>query len=62
MYQELPKPKCGKCASHRSEIFHQDDKSGLRCLDCGHERITQERKGANIVTDCWVETNEDQKF
>lgn len=62
MYQELPKPKCGQCHSGRSEIFHQDDCSGLRCLNCGHEKITQESKGVVVTLDCWVSTNDDGEF
>lgn len=48
MIQQLPKMKCSKCGSIRSESFKRNTLSGLdrgwengiRCLSCGHESTT----------------------
>ena len=44
-------PKCRKCGSRNSERFFHKYVDGVRCLDCGHELVTEERfkSGASII-------------
>lgn len=40
MYIPEPKKKCSKCKSiQHPETVHRDDKTYLRCRECGHEKL-----------------------
>lgn len=43
MYHNIPEPKCSQCGKQNTENFDQRLKSGIRCLNCGHEKITSDR-------------------
>jgi len=36
----LPTKSCSKCNSKNSESFQQLTKRGIRCLSCGHEKLS----------------------
>lgn len=61
MNYNLPKPVCNVCGSDDSETFRQGDKSGIRCLKCGHEHIDN---GWGIFDDtkAWTYDNKTGKF
>jgi DNA-directed RNA polymerase subunit RPC12/RpoP len=48
MYVDLPPMKCSKCGSTSNEEFTQKEKYGVRCLDCGHEKITRKITSTNV--------------
>lgn len=39
-YYQTQQSVCSKCGSSNSEQFNQKDVYGIRCLNCGHEKIT----------------------
>ena len=41
MYIVSEPMKCSKCGVSRTESFFRTHESGIRCLNCGHENITQ---------------------
>lgn len=44
MSADLPEPECSQCGARSTEVFHRKMVSGIRCLICGHERITEDRR------------------
>jgi DNA-directed RNA polymerase subunit RPC12/RpoP len=34
--------KCGECGSERWERFSDEFRSGMRCKECGHEKLDKE--------------------
>jgi predicted RNA-binding Zn-ribbon protein involved in translation (DUF1610 family) len=51
MYHHLP--ECSQCGSKVSETFRRTDRSGRRCLNCGHEQITEDRTGPKVKQTYW---------
>ena len=46
MFIETPQPVCIKCGAQNTEIFLRQWIKGIRCIECGHEKITDDvRKG-----------------
>jgi hypothetical protein len=41
--------KCSNCGSTRNESFSRRDYSGVRCLDCGHEKTNRPEMQGSIV-------------
>lgn len=41
MYVYQTPLKCSQCGSSSSESFFRAMSSGIRCLSCGHEKVTQ---------------------
>lgn len=62
MYHELPPKVCSKCGSIRSEEFTQRRKSGVRCLNCGHESITKEHDSRIGEQICWTRVSTANEF
>ena len=48
MFYNLSGPKCSQCQSTDREQFQQAGKDGIRCLKCGHEKVTVDRTQAHF--------------
>ena len=58
MFVELPEPECIVCRKKNSEIFHRASISGRRCLECGHEQITEDRRATgNQELEPWASSH-----
>lgn len=44
MYHDMPEPECSQCGKSETEQFQRRWHSGIRCVLCGHERVTEDRR------------------
>jgi hypothetical protein len=62
MYHELPEPECSACDAKNSETFNRRDCAGMRCLNCGHEKITEDRTASKRDQHCWTSNHTRPQF
>ena len=53
---------CRVCDSTQNERFHRKSESGIRCLRCGHEQITETSNLNRSGIDAWATDNTKRQF